>query len=64
MLIKIKWYIKTVKFQLEKHMEYDGMNKDKINPNVKHQWCIWVQSMSMLKKEENMIKSKATLPLI
>jgi hypothetical protein len=20
-------------------MEYDGMNKDKVNPNEKHQWC-------------------------
>jgi len=36
MLIKIKWYVKLVKFQLEEHMEYDGMNEDKINPNLKH----------------------------
>jgi len=44
-------------------MGYDGMNKDKVNPNGKHQWCLWMQSMSMLKKEENMVKSEAMLPL-
>jgi hypothetical protein len=37
MLIEIKGYAKFVKHQLEKHMEYDGMNEDKINPNGKHQ---------------------------
>jgi hypothetical protein len=37
MLIKIKGYIKLTKHQLEKHMEYDDMNDDKVNPNEKHQ---------------------------
>jgi hypothetical protein len=31
-------------------MEYDGMNEDKINPNEKHQWCLWMKSISMLKR--------------
>jgi hypothetical protein len=44
------------KHQLEEHMEYDGMNKDEVNPNGKH---LWMQSMSMLKRENNMVKSKA-----
>ncbi len=63
MLIKMKEYAKSVKHQLEEHMEYDGMNKEKINSNGKHQWCLWMQSMSMLMKEDNMVKSGATLPL-
>ncbi len=63
MLIKIKRHVKLAKHQLKKHMEYDGMNEDEVNPNVKHQWCLWMQSMSMLKREEYMVKSKATLPL-
>jgi hypothetical protein len=33
MLIKIKGYAKLAKHQLKKHMEYDGMNKDELNPN-------------------------------
>jgi hypothetical protein len=37
MLIKIKGYAKPTKHQLEKHMEYDGMNEDEANPNGKHQ---------------------------
>jgi len=37
MLIKIKGYMKLVEHQHEKHMEYDGMNEDKVNPNGKHQ---------------------------
>jgi hypothetical protein len=37
MLIEIKGYPKPVEHQLEKHMEYDGMNKDEVNPNRKHQ---------------------------
>jgi hypothetical protein len=44
-------------------MEYDCMNEDEVNPNGKHQWCLCMQSMSMLKWEENMIKLTATLPL-
>jgi hypothetical protein len=40
MLIEIKGYVKFVKHQLEQHMEYDGMNEDKVNPNGKHQWCL------------------------
>jgi hypothetical protein len=44
-------------------MEHGGMNEDEINPNGRHQWCLWMQSMSMLKKEKNMVKLKATLPL-
>jgi hypothetical protein len=35
MLIEIKKYAKLVEYQLEEHMEYDDMNKDKINPNGK-----------------------------
>jgi hypothetical protein len=37
MLIKINEYAKFTKHQLEGHVEYDGMNKDKVNPNGKHQ---------------------------
>jgi hypothetical protein len=37
MLIEIKGYAKFAKHQLEEHMEYDGMNEDKVNPNGKHQ---------------------------
>jgi hypothetical protein len=36
MLIEIK-DAKPIKHQLEKHMKYDGMNKDEVNPNGKHQ---------------------------
>jgi hypothetical protein len=36
MLIEIKRYVKHVKHQFEAHMEYDGKNKDAINPNGKH----------------------------
>jgi hypothetical protein len=35
-------------------MGYDDRNKDAINPNGKYQLCLWMQSMSMLKREENM----------
>jgi hypothetical protein len=44
-------------------MGYDGKNEDTINPNDKHQRCLWMQSMSMLKREENMAKFGATFPL-
>jgi hypothetical protein len=44
-------------------MGCDGRNEDEINPNEKHQWCLWMQSMSMLKWEDNMVKSRTTLPL-
>ncbi len=37
MLIKRKEYAKLVKHQLKKYMEYDGMFKDEVNPNKKHQ---------------------------
>jgi hypothetical protein len=37
MLIEIKGYTKLTEHQFEKHMGYDGMNKDKVNPNGKHQ---------------------------
>jgi hypothetical protein len=49
MLIKINEYAKPTKHQLEKYIEYDGMNKDEkyieydgmnkdeVNPNEKHQ---------------------------
>ncbi len=43
-------------------MEYDGMNEDEVYPNGKHQWCLWMQSMSML-KEQKMVKSRPMLPL-
>jgi hypothetical protein len=56
MVINKKGYAKPAKHQLEEHMEYDGMNKDEVNPNGKH---LWMQSMSMLKRENNMVKSKA-----
>jgi hypothetical protein len=36
-LSKIKGNAKLVKHQLEKHMEYDGMNEDELNPSGKHQ---------------------------
>jgi hypothetical protein len=36
MLIEIKG-AKSTKHQLEKLMKYDGMNKDEVNPNGKHQ---------------------------
>jgi hypothetical protein len=44
-------------------MEYDGMNKDEANPNGKHQWCLKMQSISTQKREDNILKSGATLPL-
>jgi hypothetical protein len=37
MLIQIKGYIKPIKYQLKEHIKYDGMNKDKVNANGKHQ---------------------------
>jgi len=37
MLIDIKGYAKPTEHQLKEHMEYDGMNKDEVNPNGKHQ---------------------------
>jgi hypothetical protein len=37
MLIEIKGYAKFTTHQHEKYMEYDGMNKDTINPNRKYQ---------------------------
>jgi hypothetical protein len=37
MLIKINGYAKPTKHQLEEYIEYDGMNKDEVNPNEKHQ---------------------------
>jgi hypothetical protein len=37
MLIEIKGYAKPTKHQLEKHTEYDGMNKNDVNPNGRHQ---------------------------
>ncbi len=40
MLIEIKGYTKPIEHQLEEHMEYDGMNEDKVNPNGKHLWCL------------------------
>jgi hypothetical protein len=63
MLIKIKGYTKLAAHQLEVYMEYDGKNENLVNPNGKHQWCLWMQSMSMLKKEDNMAKSGPTFPL-
>jgi hypothetical protein len=33
MVIEIKGYTKLVKHQLKKHMEYDGMNEDELNPS-------------------------------
>jgi hypothetical protein len=37
MLIEIKGYVKHVEHQLKERMEYDGMNKDEVNPNRNHQ---------------------------
>jgi hypothetical protein len=37
MLIEIKGHVKPAKHQLKKHMEYDGMNEDEVNPSGKHQ---------------------------
>ncbi len=42
MLIEIKEYAKPIKHQLEVHMEYDGKNKDAINPNGKYQQSLWM----------------------
>ncbi len=36
MLIEIKGYVKFVAHQLQEHMEYNGMNKDVVNPHRKH----------------------------
>jgi hypothetical protein len=36
-LIKIKEYAKPIKHEFEVYMEYDGMNKDEVNPYEKHQ---------------------------
>jgi hypothetical protein len=36
MLIEIKG-VKPTKHELDAHMKYDGMNKDEVNPNGKHQ---------------------------
>jgi hypothetical protein len=37
MLIKINEYAKPTKHQLEEYIKYNGMNKDEVNPNEKHQ---------------------------
>jgi hypothetical protein len=42
MLIEIKGYAKPTKRQHKVHMGYDGKNKDAINPNGKHQSCLWM----------------------
>jgi hypothetical protein len=36
MLIKINGYVRPIAHQLEEHIVYDGINKNKINPNGKH----------------------------
>jgi hypothetical protein len=36
MLIEINGYAKLTEHQLEKYMEYDGMNENEVNPNGKH----------------------------
>ncbi len=40
MLIETKGYEEPTKHQLKEHVEYDSMNKDEVNPNKKHQWCL------------------------
>jgi hypothetical protein len=62
MLIKIKGYAKLTTHQLKVHMEYDGKNQNVVNPNGNHEWCLWMQSMSMLKKEDKMAKLKQHSP--
>jgi hypothetical protein len=37
MVIEIMGYVKLAKHQLEKHMEYDSMNENELNPNGEHQ---------------------------
>jgi hypothetical protein len=37
MLIEIKGYAKLAEHQFEEYTKYDGMNKDEVNPNGKHQ---------------------------
>jgi hypothetical protein len=37
MLIEIKGYVKLIGHQLNKHMGYDGRNKDDVNSNENHQ---------------------------
>jgi hypothetical protein len=64
MLIKILKNAKLVERQFEAHMGYDGKDENEVHPNGKHQLCLWMQSMSMLKRDENMVKLEATFPLI
>jgi hypothetical protein len=37
MLIEVEGYVKSIEHQLKKHVEYDGMNENEVNPNGKHQ---------------------------
>lgn len=60
---EINGYAKLVERQLEVHIGYDSKNEDAINPNGMHQLCLWMLSMSTLKREKNMAKSRATFPL-
>jgi len=60
--IELKGCVKHVELQHEKHMEYDGMNKDVVNQDENHQWYLMMQSMSKLKKKEMMVMSKASTP--
>jgi hypothetical protein len=55
-------YAKPTEHQLEENKEYDGMNEDEVNPNGKHQCYLWMQSMSMLQNEENMVKLRQHCP--
>jgi hypothetical protein len=43
-------------------MEYDGMNKNVVNQDGKHQWYLMIQSMSELKIEEKTVMLKALAP--
>ncbi len=36
-VIKIKGYAKPIEHQFKKHIEYDRINENKVNPNGKHQ---------------------------
>jgi hypothetical protein len=35
-ICKIRWTL------TQKNMEYEDMNEDEVNPNGKHQWCLWM----------------------
>jgi len=51
---------KPAERQIKVHMKYDGKNKDVVNPNGKHLWCLWMQSMFMLKRDTEHTTTRGT----